>query len=87
MHHVEEFEIPQGSFGTTRRLQVHRIGQPGSGPKIYVQAALHADETPAILVAHHLLQRLVEADRAGDVEGEIVVVPFARIPSASRSGC
>lgn len=77
MHRVEEMEIPQGSFGTTRRLQVHRFGEPGSGPKIYVQAALHADETPAMLVAHHLLQRLVVIDRAGDLKGEIVVVPFA----------
>ncbi|WP_210490846.1 succinylglutamate desuccinylase/aspartoacylase family protein [Microvirga antarctica] len=77
MHQVEEIEIPQGSFGTTRWLPVHRFGEPSAGPKIYVQAALHADETPAMLVAHHLLHRLVEADDAGQIAGEIVVVPFA----------
>ena len=77
MHQVEEIDIPPGSFGTSRRLQVHRFGEAGAGPKVYVQAALHADETPAMLVAHHLLQRLVDIDRAGAIQGEIVVVPFA----------
>jgi uncharacterized protein len=77
MHRVEEIEILQGSFGTSRILQVHRFGGTAAGPKVYIQASLHADETPAMLAAHHLLQRLVAAERAGDVLGEIVVVPFA----------
>ncbi|MBF9235414.1 succinylglutamate desuccinylase/aspartoacylase family protein [Microvirga alba] len=77
MHKVEEIEILQGSFGTSRRLQVHRFGDETAGPKVYIQAALHADETPAMLAAHHLLQRLIAADKAGEVLGQIVVVPFA----------
>ena len=77
MHRVEEIEILQGSFGTSRRLQVHRFGEEAAGPKVYIQASLHADETPAMLAAHHLLQRLIAADRAGEVLGQIVVVPFA----------
>jgi predicted deacylase len=77
MHRVEEIEILQGSFGTSRRLQVHRFGAETAEPKVYIQASLHADETPAMLAAHHLLQRLVAADRAGEVLGQVVVVPFA----------
>jgi uncharacterized protein len=77
MHRVEEIEILQGSFGTSRRLQVHRFGAETAEPKVYIQASLHADETPAMLAAHHLLQRLMAADRAGEVLGQVVVVPFA----------
>lgn len=77
MHRVEEIDLLQGSFGTSRCLQVHRFGEETAGPKIYIQASLHADEAPAMLVAHHLLQRLISADQAGEVGGQIVVVPFA----------
>ena len=77
MHQVDEIEILPGSFGTSRRLQVHRFGDPSAGPKVYVQASLHADETPAMLAAHHLLHRLAAADRAGEIIGQVVVVPFA----------
>lgn len=77
MHQVDEIEILPGSFGTSRRLHVHRFGDPAAGPKAYVQASLHADETPAMLAAHHLLHRLAAANRAGDILGQVIVVPFA----------
>ena len=49
--------IPLGADrpGTQRTLLVHRYGDPDARPKAYLQAALHADETPALLVAHHLV--------------------------------
>lgn len=72
-HRVEEVPLPTDRLGTRRSLTVHRFGTPGARPKIYVQAALHADETPGLLVAHHLIRRL----RALDVTGEIIVVPMA----------
>jgi predicted deacylase len=77
MHQVDEIEILPGNFGTSRRLQVHRFGADDQGPKVYVQASLHADETPAMLAAHHLLHRLAAADRAGEILGQVIVVPFA----------
>ena len=43
----------------------------------YIQACLHADETPAMAATHHLLQRLEEADSKGLIKGEIIVVPYA----------
>lgn len=70
---VESIALPVARLGTRRTLSVHRFGTPGARPKAYIQAALHADETPGMLVAHHLLRLL---DRA-PVTGEIVVVPAA----------
>ena len=63
--------------GTRRELVVHRYGEPGAGPKAYIQASLHADEIPAMLVAHHLVRRLDAADAEGAIVGEIAVVPAA----------
>lgn len=72
-HRVEEVPLPAGRLGTHRALAVHRFGTPGARPKAYIQAALHADETPGLLVAHHLIRRLREAR----VLGEVVLVPMA----------
>ena len=46
-------------------------------PKAYVQAALHADEIPGLLVAQHLLRGLEQAQAEGRIRGEVVVVPVA----------
>jgi predicted deacylase len=63
--------------GVTQHLTLHRYGTRGARPKAYLQASLHADETPAMMAVHHLLHRLEEADRAGQIRGEILVVPYA----------
>jgi uncharacterized protein len=65
------------SPGTERCLVYHRYGEAGARPKAYLQAALHADEIPPLLVAHHLIRLLDEADRQGWIRGEIIVVPMA----------
>jgi predicted deacylase len=67
--------LPAMSPGTARSLVVHRFGRAGARPKAYLQAAIHANELPGAMALHHLLPMLVEADRAGRVRGEIVVVP------------
>ncbi|QPC41739.1 succinylglutamate desuccinylase/aspartoacylase family protein [Kaustia mangrovi] len=54
-----------------------RYGAPDARPKAYIQAALHADEAPGQLVAHHLLQQLDNADERGEITGQIVVAPAA----------
>jgi predicted deacylase len=69
--------LTHGDIGTRRSLVVHRYGEPGARPKAYLQASLHADEIPAMMVQHHLIRLLDEADAAGRIEGEIVVVPAA----------
>jgi hypothetical protein len=71
--------IPLGADrpGTHRSLLVHRYGDPEARPKAYLQASLHADETPALLVAHHLARLLGEAEERGEIVGQIVLVPYA----------
>ena len=44
--------------------------------KVYLQAALHADEQPGIMVLHHLLPLLRAADRAGELNARFVVFPM-----------
>ncbi len=57
-------------------LTSYHFGQPG-GRKAYIQAALHADEVPAMLVAHSLRSRLQLLEQQGRVSGEVVLVPAA----------
>lgn len=74
---TESLPIGGTAPGTAQTLTMRRFGRPGARPKVYVQAGLHADEPPGMLVAHHLMNLLqVEAD-AGRVVGEVVVVPVA----------
>ncbi len=76
-HRTERIALTTASPGTARHLAVHRFGTPGARPKAYVQAGLHADEIPGMLVAHHLCRRLAAADARGEVTGEVVLVPAA----------
>lgn len=62
--------------GTQRELVSLHYGQPG-GQKAYIQASLHGDELPGMLVAHHLRQQLDALEAAGQITGEIVLVPMA----------
>ncbi len=75
-HQIETVPLMISSPGAQRALKVHRIGGR-TGPRAYIQAALHANETPGLLIAHHLLDLMLAADRAGRVVGELVLVPYA----------
>jgi hypothetical protein len=74
---IELIELPSGLPGTRQTLAVHRFGQPGAGPVVYVQGALHADEIPGMAAARLLVEKLEALDRADLVRGEVVVVPVA----------
>jgi hypothetical protein len=67
--------------GTRRELVSHHYGPPapsGAPPrKVYVQAALHADEPPGMLVALKLMARLAQLEDAGALKAEFVIVPVA----------
>jgi predicted deacylase len=75
--HVRLTPLLSTSIGTRRELVSFHFGTPGAGEKIYVQAALHADETPAMLTAWRLKQRFIELENAGRIRGELIVVPVA----------
>ena len=63
--------------GTARQIHSFHFGPQPSHRKIYIQASLHADEMPGMLVAWHLKQRLTELEAAGRLHSEIVLVPIA----------
>lgn len=74
---TEIIELTRATPGLRYSLQVHRYGRAGAGPKAMIQAALHADEVPAMLVAQALRRQLTALDAAGQVLGEVVLVPYA----------
>ena len=45
-----EQRLPAVGFGTERTLTAWRYGRAGARPKAYLQAAIHADEIPGMLV-------------------------------------
>ncbi|WP_300751166.1 succinylglutamate desuccinylase/aspartoacylase family protein [Janthinobacterium sp.] len=48
-----------------------------SGKKVYIQAALHADEVPGMLVSQCLRRELLALEAAGKLHGEVILVPAA----------
>ncbi|WP_175650333.1 succinylglutamate desuccinylase/aspartoacylase family protein [Pseudomonas sp. Marseille-P9899] len=71
----EAIRLPSLTPGTEHRLLKHRFGS--GGRSAYIQAGLHADEHPGLLVIQHLLSRLVALEAEGRLDGTIVIVPFA----------
>ena len=65
MPHVKRtITLPRMTPGTDRQIVVHRFGRAGARPKVYLQAAIHANELPGAMLLHHLMPLLVAADRA-----------------------
>jgi predicted deacylase len=73
VHHA----LTQNTPGVAIALQSLHYGTPGRGPKATLQAALHADEIPGLLVAHHLRGLLAALEAEGRILGEVVLVPVA----------
>lgn len=74
---IETCPMTGASAGTRRELTLYRYGVCGSGPKVYLQAGLHADEMPGVLVLQHLMTLLDQAESYGGVLGEVLIVPAA----------
>jgi predicted deacylase len=70
-----KIQLPSMTPGTARSIAWLRFGKAGARPKVYIQAAIHANELPGAMALHHLMPLLAEADRAGRIKGEIIVVP------------
>ena len=73
---IEHHVLPVGSINCQYTLSSMHYGAAG-GRKIYLQAGLHADEVPGVLVLHHLRAMLAQAEAEGKLQAEIVVVPMA----------
>ena len=75
--HIQTHPIATEPGLAIYQLTSCHYGTPGSGRKAYIQASLHADEVPAMLVAQFLRRRLERLDAEGCIRGEIVLVPAA----------
>ncbi|MCF4996629.1 succinylglutamate desuccinylase [Pseudomonas syringae] len=69
--------LPALSPGCSYELAVFSFGAANDGKSIYLQAGLHADEHPGLLVLQHLLIQLLELDAQGKIKGQVTVVPYA----------
>lgn len=74
--HTSRHPLLSPAPGTQRELISLHYGRAGA-QKAYIQASLHADELPGMLVAHHLRQQLDALEASGRIAGEIILVPMA----------
>ena len=63
--------------GVTTELPFYRIGPADAAEKVYLQAALHADEQPGTMLLHHLLPMLRQADEQELLRARFTVIPMA----------
>ena len=72
---INSIDLPSMTPGSHKQIQWLRFGKAGARPKVYIQAAIHANEMPGTMALHHLMPQLLEAERKGLILGEIIVVP------------
>ena len=78
MNHRESLCFQPIAIGSSAHLLMHSYGPAeGTGPRAYIQATLHADEIPGLLVNHHLIKLLDDAEKSGSILNPISVIPFA----------
>ena len=75
--HVQTLDLQGVTPGHRHSLNVLRFGTPGARPRATIQAALHADEVPGLLVAQALREQLLALEAAGQLLGEVQLVPYA----------
>jgi uncharacterized protein len=63
--------------GVSVELPFYRIGPADAPEKVYLQAALHADEQPGTMLLHHLLPMLRAADEQELLRARFTVIPMA----------
>ncbi|WP_109480450.1 succinylglutamate desuccinylase/aspartoacylase family protein [Paraburkholderia sp. C35] len=76
--HKETIDLPQVAPGAAHQLIRYTFDGTGATTRsAYIQAGLHADEHPGLLVVHHLLRMLSALEADGRIKGRIVLLPFA----------
>ncbi|WP_374439946.1 succinylglutamate desuccinylase/aspartoacylase domain-containing protein [Pseudomonas panipatensis] len=66
-----------GDSGASLRIPAWRIDAGRPGPRVHLQAGVHADEIAGMLVLHELLPRLRRAAERGLLSGSVTLVPQA----------
>ncbi len=75
--HTQHHPVSLSGSSAAFELLSYHYGERGSGQKVYIQAGLHADEVPGMLVAQTLRTELAALEAAGQLKGEVVLVPAA----------
>lgn len=76
-------KLPEHALGAA---PIHQFSFRSAGQrrKIYLQAGLHADELPGMLVLHYLKRLLSQAERRDELQSEIILVPLANPPGLAQ---
>ena len=74
---VKKYPLPASSPGNSRTLTAIYYGDHSNPNKAYIQAGLHANEAPGFMAMHHLIEKLDAADKADQINGQIILVPVA----------
>jgi uncharacterized protein len=74
---VKRTPLLASTIGTQRDVVSLTFGPQDADTKVYLQASLHADETPAMLTAFVLRDRLLALEAAGKLRTAITLVPVA----------
>jgi predicted deacylase len=82
---IQQHPLSSDTGNAVFQLTSLHFGKAGTGKKVYIQAALHADEVPPMLVAQFLRQRLGELELAGAIRGEVILVPAANPVGLSQA--
>ena len=72
----ETVELRGDTPGAPTTLTYFRIGPEDAPTKVHLQAALHADETPGIMLLHHLLPLLRAADDRDALRARFTLMPM-----------
>ncbi|SFN32774.1 hypothetical protein SAMN05216516_105196 [Izhakiella capsodis] len=64
------------TLGTQREIISYHFGSPGD-KQVYIQASLHGDELPGMVVAWYLKQQLLRLEAEGKLNARITLVPLA----------
>jgi hypothetical protein len=76
--HTESIELLGSTPGLRHTLSVWHFGPDAPGlPRATIQAALHADEVPPLLVAQALRHALQQLDAEGRLLGHVILLPWA----------
>lgn len=74
---ILQHALPHSGAGVSHHLTTYEFGSGESGRSVYIQAGLHADEIPGLLVALMLRERLRRLDESGAIKSRIVVLSAA----------
>jgi predicted deacylase len=75
---IHHHPLVGASLGTGRAITSYRFGpRDGDSPTVYIQASLHADELPGMVVAWYLKRRFAELEAAARLRARVVLVPVA----------